>query len=135
MVQFMQQQLNISDPETGLAYKKMNETEAAMKHLIGKKLGEEIQGDPLGFDGYVFSVRGGSDKDGFPMSSSLQGGIRRKVLTSGGIGFHPSRERRGIRKKKRIRGNIVTEDIYQINLVIIKKGDKKIEEILASEQQ
>lgn len=127
----MTQQLNISDPESGLAYKKMNEEEAAIKHLIGKKIGEEISGDPLGFNDYSFRLTGGSDTDGFPMSSSLQGGIRKKILTSGGTGYHPPRERDGIRKKKRVRGNTITEDIYQVNLVIKKKGARKIEEILA----
>lgn len=127
----MTQQLNISDPETGLAYKKMNEEEAAIKYLIGKKVGEEFDGNPLGFQDYTFIIKGGSDTDGFPMSSSLQGGQRRKILTSGGTGFHPPRERDGIRKKKRVRGNTITEDIYQVNLVITKKGPRKIEEILA----
>ncbi len=126
----MTQQLNISDPESGLAYKKMNEEETGIKYLIGKKLGEKISGDPLGFNDYVFTIRGGSDTDGFPMSSSLQGGIRKRILTSGGRGFHPPRERKGIRKKKRVRGNTITEDIYQVNLVITKKGSRKIEEIL-----
>lgn len=131
----MTQQLNISDPESGLAYKKMNEEESSIKHLIGKKIGEEIAGDPLGFNEYTFRLTGGSDTDGFPMSSSLQGGIRKKILTSGGTGFHPPRERDGLRKKKRVRGNTVTEDIYQVNLIITKKGSRKIEEILAENKE
>ena len=131
----MTQQLNISDPETGQAYKKMNEDEPAVKHLIGKRIGEEINGDPLGFNDYTFQLTGGSDRDGFPMSSSLQGGIRRKILTSGGVGFHPPRERDGMRKKKRVRGNTITEDIYQVNLLIKKKGSRKIEEILAEDKE
>lgn len=129
-----EQQLNISDPESGLAYKKMNETEAGKKFLIGKKINEEIEGDVLGFDGYTFKIRGGSDSDGFPMTASMQGGIRKKILSSGGVGFHPPRERSGMRKKKRLRGAIITEDIYQINLAIVKKGPKKIEELLAESQ-
>ena len=130
----MPQQLNLSDPETGQAYKTMNEGETGMRYLVGKKLQEEIDGDALGFTGYKFKITGGSDKDGFPMSPSLSGGIRKKILTSSGIGYHPLRERHGMRKKKRVRGNTITEVIYQINLIITKKGSKKIEEILVKSE-
>ena len=130
----MTQQLNISDPTTGMAYKKVNETETSMRYLIGKRINEEVEGDDLGFEGYVFKIRGGADKEGFPMTSSVQGGVRRTILTSGGVGFRPLRERNGVRKKKRVRGDTINEDVYQINLVIVKKGEKKIEELLATEK-
>ena len=68
------------------------------------------------------------------MSPSLCGGIRKKILTSSGIGYHTLLERHGMRKKKRVRGNTITEDIYQINLIITKKGNKKIEEILVKSE-
>ena len=82
----------------------------------------------MGFEGYKMRITGGSDEDGFPMNPSVQGGLRKKILTAGGIGFKP--DRKGIRKRRTVRGNTITEDIYQINLKITESGSKKIEELL-----
>jgi small subunit ribosomal protein S6e len=38
--------------------------------------------------------------------------------------------KKGQRVRKTVRGNTVAEDIEQLNLVIVKEGEKPIEEIL-----
>ncbi|MFW9994006.1 MAG: S6e family ribosomal protein [Candidatus Odinarchaeota archaeon] len=127
MVKF---QANISDPETGRTYNYQIEDSSGAGSLLQKAIGEEFEGDLIGFGGYVFKITGGSDRDGFPMIKSLPGGVRKKILTAGDTGgYTPSRD--GGRKKKRVRGNTVTEDIGQINLRIQKKGSKAIEEFLS----
>jgi len=64
-------------------------------------------------------ITGGSDKDGFPMRRNVHGGVRRKIILSGGTGFNPQKE--GERRRKTVRGNVITEEIVQINLKIVEK--------------
>jgi small subunit ribosomal protein S6e len=122
-------QLNLGDP-SGKTYRVDIEEENKLRPFIGMILGQEIDGGFLGFDGYTFKITGGSDTDGFPMNPSVQGAMRKKILSSGGIGFRPTR--RGERRRKSVRGNTISEDILQINMKILSVGSKKIEEILAT---
>src|SRR5881396_3623834 len=94
--------------------------------LIGKKIGEDLDGLYVGLPGYKLQITGGSDKDGFPMRSDLPGPRRKRLLVSGGVGFHPVRS--GMRKKKTVRGNTVSPDILQLNLKIVVRGPKSIED-------
>src|SRR2546428_534527 len=80
----------------------------------------------VGLPGYKLQITGGSDKDGFPMRSDLPGPRRKRLLLSGGVGFHPVRP--GMRKKKTVRGNTVSPDILQLNLKIVVRGPKSIED-------
>src|SRR6266513_5992271 len=80
----------------------------------------------VGLPGYKLQMPGGSDKDGFPMRSDLPGPRRKGLLISGGVGFHPPRP--GIRKKKTVRGNTVSPDILQLNLKIVQRGPKSIDD-------
>ncbi|MFX0116874.1 MAG: 30S ribosomal protein S6e [Candidatus Hodarchaeota archaeon] len=121
-------QLNLSDPESKRTHKIEIDDAVKTQYLIGKHLNEVIDGSTLGFDGYSFRITGGSDGEGFPMNPSLPGSSRRRILTAGGIGYHP--KRRGIRRRKSVRGNEIGEDIYQINLRIEEKGPRPIEELL-----
>ena len=121
-------QINIGDT-TGKTYRIDVEEDSQTRPLIGLTLGEEISGDMIGFDGYKLKITGGSDQDGFPMNPSVQGGMRKRILSSGGIGYNP--KQRGTRKRKSVRGNTISEDIYQINMKITQAGSKKVEEVLA----
>ncbi len=111
----------ISDPKTGKSIQK-EISENPADSLIGKKIGDIFEGTLLGLDGYKLKITGGTDKDGFPMSPSIQGGVRKAVLLSSGFGFHP--KRKGMRKKKMLRGNTVTAETVQINTVIVEYGEK-----------
>lgn len=98
------------------------------KHaLIGKRIGDRIDGDFLGLKKYVLEIRGGSDSSGFPMHPQYTGEKFGALLTYG-IGM---RERRkGLRKRKTIRGNVISEDIAQINFAVVKEGEENLEKIL-----
>jgi small subunit ribosomal protein S6e len=112
----------ISDPESGKSqFMEVEETQAAL--LIGRKLGEVIDGAGVKMSGYKLMITGGSDKDGFPMRPNIHGGVRVGAILSEGVGFHPSQT--GMRKRKTLRGNVITEAIVQINMKIIKKPKKK----------
>jgi small subunit ribosomal protein S6e len=101
--------------------------------FIGKKIGDEIDGTSLNMPDYKFTITGGSDKDGFPMSKSILGGRRAKVILSKGFGFNPDKE--GLRKKKSIRGNVIFQDISQINMRVTKAGSTPLDQLLPKEKK
>lgn len=97
--------------------------------MIGKQIGDVVSGTILDLPpDYELQITGGSDKDGFPMRPDMSGSGRRKILVSGGIGFRP--KERGLRKRKIMRGRVISKDILQINMKIVKHGKVPLEEIL-----
>ena len=109
------------------------EVEAAeSKKFIGMKIGGEFDAKPIGLTGYTLRITGGSDKNGFPMKKDVEGPRRIKSLLSGGVGFKP--RRKGQRRRKTVRGNTISDDIVQINTVVVKKGSKSIEDLLKSDE-
>ncbi|MEL9999328.1 MAG: 30S ribosomal protein S6e [Thermoplasmata archaeon] len=122
----------ISDPKTGKSVQR-EVTDKSADSLIGKKIGEIFEGSMIGLDGYKLKITGGTDKDGFPMSPKIQGGIRKAVLLSSGFGFHP--KKKGMRKKKMLRGNTITGETVQINTVIVEYGEKPLIEEKKEEGQ
>lgn len=105
---------------------------AESKKLIGLKIGEEFDAAPVGLAGYTLCITGGSDKNGFPMKKDVEGSRRIRSLLSGGVGFKP--RRKGERRRKTVRGNTISDDIVQINTVVVKKGSKSIEDILKNDE-
>lgn len=108
----------VSDPENGTS-KAVELEEARATPLIGRRIGEILDGSIVDLPGHKAQITGGSDKDGFPMRPSVHGGVRRRIVLSGGVGFIPQNE--GIRRRKTIRGNIVTDEIVQLNMKIVEK--------------
>lgn len=89
------------------------------RSFIGLKIGDRISGELIGLKNVELEIRGGSDNSGFPMRPDIPGGVKKRVLLSNPPGFHP--RKRGERRRKIVRGNTITEDIVQINTVIIYK--------------
>ncbi len=114
MVKF---KLVISDPKTGKAQSVELEGPKVVP-LIGKKIGEIVDGSIVGLTGQKLMITGGTDKDGFPLRRDIHGGVKAKVVLSGGVGFHP--KIKGQRKRKTVRGNVITEDTAQINMKIVE---------------
>ena len=85
--------------------------------LVGSKIGDVLQGSSLGVNGQI-KVTGGSDKAGFPMRSDVLGGGKKRILISGGTGFNPSIK--GEKVRKLVRGNVITDEIYQINVSLVE---------------
>jgi small subunit ribosomal protein S6e len=108
----------VSDPETGTS-KAVELEEARATPLIGKRIGEVIDGTIVEFAGHKVQIMGGSDKDGFPMRPSVHGGVRRRIVLSGGVGLNPLNG--GMRRRKSIRGNVITDEIVQVNAKIVEK--------------
>jgi small subunit ribosomal protein S6e len=108
----------VSDPETGTS-KTVELEETRTIPLIGRRTGEIIDGSIVGLPGHKVQITGGSDKDGFPMRPNVHGGVRRRVILSGGVGFNSQDE--GERKRKTVRGNVITDEIVQVNMRIAEK--------------
>jgi small subunit ribosomal protein S6e len=108
----------LSDPETGQSQIVELEGPRAVP-LVGRKLGETMDGAALGFGGYKVKITGGSDKDGFPMRPDIHGGVKTRVVMAQGVGFHPTSK--GQRRRKTVRGSVITEEAVQINMKIVEK--------------
>ena len=110
--------------------------EADTESIVGKKLGEKIEGSDLKPElaGYDLEICGMSDKAGFPSLKEVEGqGLKRLLLTKGKA-MRTSRPK-GLRLKKTIRGNTISKDIVQINLKVLKEGSKKLEEIFPEQNK
>jgi small subunit ribosomal protein S6e len=108
----------ISDSDSGTS-KTVELEETRGVPLIGRRLGEVLDGAIVDLSGHKVQITGGSDKDGFPMRPNVHGGVRRKVILGGGVGFNPKDE--GKRRRKMVRGNVITDEIVQINMKIVEK--------------
>lgn len=96
--------------------------------LIGKKIGDEVDGIFVSLPGYSLQITGGTDKDGFIMRKDITGITRKKILTARSPGFKP--KDKGVRKRITVCGNTINPNISRINMKVTKKGAKSIEELL-----
>ncbi len=113
----------------GKSYKKeVNGSEADI--LLNKKLNEEVKGDTLGLKGYVLVIKGGSDKNGFPIRKDVEPGTRKRPLVVSGVGA--KFKKKGLKQRKTVRGNLIDDNIKQINLKVQKEGVEKLEKLFGS---
>ncbi len=132
--------LVLSNPEDGTA-KTIELDPKVFSLFIGKKIGDELDGSIIGMKGYKIRITGGTDRDGFPMRPDVSGSRRVRILLSGGVGFHPRekppskkkkkrqrRRKKGLRRRKTVRGNVISDAIAQINAVLVPvKKEKEVE--------
>jgi small subunit ribosomal protein S6e len=83
--------------------------------LLGAKVGSIIDSSIVGVAGGKLKITGGSDRSGTPMRPDVHGGVKKYVLLSTGVG-----NRSEARVRKLVRGNMVTEEIYQLNSMLIE---------------
>ena len=107
------------------------QNEDKLNEIIDKKIGDEIDGSVISdvFAGYKFKITGGFDKDGFAMKNGILAQGKKKVLLTKGSSlfrFRKGYHRTGIRIRRLVRGCIVSHDIKNLHLKIIKKGPKEI---------
>ena len=109
--------LVLSDPKTGKS-EASEIKDANAQALIGRKIGEVLDASAIGLAGKIM-ITGGSDRAGFPMRGDTLGGGKNYVLLTRGVGFRTKEE--GAKKRKLVRGGMISEESYQINA-------KKVEE-------
>lgn len=100
--------------------------------LLGKSIGEEFDGGIVGLSGYTLEITGGSDRDGFPMRKSIEGSERQKILIEDGAGIQE--DENGMKRRKSVRGNTVSDQIQQLNTRVVEEGSKSVEELLSEEE-
>lgn len=135
--------INIAD-KSGKTYKLESESE----ELLGKELHNIVLGKELDskFEGYEFEITGTSDSSGFPSHEDASGMGLRKLLLTYGKGMHkrPRREGKkalsepkpkGLRLRKTVRGKVISADIVQINLKVLKQGHKHLSEIFPEQNK
>ena len=102
--------LTVSDVKGKSITKELKDSDA--NPLLGLQLGNETDAVIVGLNGKL-KLTGGSDKSGVPMRNDIHGGARKYVLLSKGVGLQDAET--GQRVRKLMRGNTVSEEIYQIN--------------------
>jgi len=102
--------LTISDIKGKSISKELKDSDA--NPLLGLELGNETDASIVGLTGKL-KLTGGSDKSGVPMRNDVHGTARKRVLLSRGVGLQDAEY--GQRKRKLMRGNSVSEEIYQVN--------------------
>ena len=119
----------VSDPQSGKSYQREVKDDKAPR-LVNMKVGDEFDGGLVGLPGYSLKITGGSDKAGFPMKKGVQGFRRSRVLMNEGVGYNPEE---AVRRRKLVRGEVIADDIVQINSSIVKRGPKAVEELFPAE--
>lgn len=132
--------LNISDK--GKAWK----VESSSETIIGKKIGEEVDGAELSENlaGYTLRITGGTDSSGFAHKPGLQGSEMKRIILSKGWGMHKVPRRGGkkhrqtfdgLRLRKTVRGQQISEKTVQINMSVTKHGSKSLQELFPEQNK
>ncbi|MEK6914521.1 MAG: S6e family ribosomal protein [Nanoarchaeota archaeon] len=121
--------INVS--HKGKTYKLESENE----FLIGKKISEQIEGSELdtNLSGYNLEITGTSDISGIPGLKELQGPGYHRLLLKYGKGMKD--RRKGIRLRKTIRGEEISSKTNQVNIKVLKEGNKKFEDLVKKEEK
>jgi len=135
--------INISD-KSGKTYKLELESEG----LVGKELNNKVAGKEVlpALDGYELEITGASDKAGFPSMKEVEGvGLSAMLLTYGkSMKKRPKHEGKrkrtknrpkGLRLRKTVRGKVISTDINQINLKVIKQGTTPLKDIFTDQNK
>jgi ribosomal protein S6E (S10) len=128
----------------GKTYKLETESE----ELVGKALGEIIQGKDVSkeLEGYEFQIMGTSDISGFTSMADVEGIGLKKVLLNYGKSMHKRSKKEGkkkrsnptpsgLRLRKTVRGKVISPLIVQINLKPTKEGSKKLSDIFPDQNK
>jgi small subunit ribosomal protein S6e len=120
----------INDPSDGRSYN-FEVTGHHAQNILGKRIGEQVDGLNVNLPGYKLQITGGTDGSGFPMRADFQGSGRRRLLLTEGTGFHP-KSSPGKRKRKSVRGNTIGDKVVQVNMKVVKAGSKPVGEHFSS---
>lgn len=97
--------------------------------LVGKRIGDTIEGDVIGLPGYKLKIVGGADTSGFPMNRHVQGSAK--------VGIFRNSIKKKVKtvRRKTVVGGRISTDTAQINTFIMEYGSKPIEEIFIDKEK
>ena len=116
----------INDSKTGNSFQRELQANQTSQ-LLGKKIGDVLEGALVGLPGYELKITGGSDSDGIPMRFDVPGTRRLFAVLSQGPGI--KHLKKGSKLKKRIVGNAVSDKTAQLNVKIAKHGEKPLADL------
>ncbi|KAL6121724.1 hypothetical protein NUSPORA_01309 [Nucleospora cyclopteri] len=120
--------LNIAYPANG-TQKCIEMSTKEEQKLYGKKVGEQFDGTVVGaeYEGSIFQIMGGNDYQGVCMVPQKDTPKRiRLLLSKGDIGYRC--RRKGVRRRKTVRGSVVSNETQVLNLILVKEN-KEIENL------
>ena len=126
-------------------------TGTGYNHFLGKRIGDTVDGMFVGegdqaLTGYTLEITGGSDTTGRAMRPDLDGGGVKPVLVSPGVGYKGKRyvnknskiyryKYEGIRRRRNLRGNVISQSTRQINLKVVDYGKRPLGVIFGLEDE
>lgn len=143
--------INDTRPSAGGRAYAVDITGSNYNHFLGKKIGDAVDGMFVGegdqsLSGYRLEITGGSDVTGRPMRPDLDGAGVKSVLVSPGVGYKGKRYVKknaqvyrykydGIRRRRNLRGNVISQDTRQINLKVVEAGNRTLPVIFGLEEE
>ncbi len=143
--------INDTRPSAGGRAYAVDITGSNYNHFLGKKIGDAVDGMFVGegdqsLSGYKLEITGGSDVTGRPMRPDLDGAGVKSVLVSPGVGYKGKRYVKknaqvyrykydGIRRRRNLRGNVISQDTRQINLKVVEAGNRTLPVIFGLEEE
>ena len=121
--------INVS--HQGKVYKLESESE----DLIGKKIGDTVNGEEISenLKSYKIKITGTSDISGVPGFKGLEGSRYHRVLLTYGKGMRD--RRKGLRLRKTIKGEEISNKTIQINAKVLKEGEKKFDDLVPKKEK
>merc|ERR1711982_174965 len=127
---FVTMKFNIADPHTGAQKLFEIDDDKRLRFVLDKRISHEVNGAIIGdqFQDYTFKITGGADKQGFPMKQGILVPDRVRLLLNENSGGYRM-ARTGERKRRSVRGCIVSRDISVCNMIIAKRGKEPIPDL------
>merc|ERR1712233_46534 len=121
---------NVADTQTGSQKTFEVDDDKRLRFVLDKRLARGVNGAILGdqFQDYTFKITGGADKQGFPMKQGILVPDRVRLLLNENSGGYRM-ARTGERKRRSVRGCIVSRDISVCNMIIAKRGKEPIPDL------
>ena len=118
---------NIAYPSKGSQALLEVDDERNIRHVLDKRIAQEVDGSVLGdeFADYKFKITGGFDKQGFPMKQGVLVPDRVRLLLTADSGCYRPK-RKGERRRRSVRGCVVSREIAVVNMVVTKVGKATI---------
>ncbi len=119
-------QLVVSDRKSGKTAQREVQKEKEVL-IIGKKIGEVIDGSIVGLNGFTLKITGFTDISGFPGKKGIEGTKKIRIII---------KERKGkVKRRKTVRGDTISNDTKQVNTVIEEYGNANLDEFFAKKEK
>merc|ERR1712137_1191363 len=127
---FVTMKFNIADPHTGAQKVLDVDDDKRLRFVLDKRISHEVNGAIFGdqFQDYTFKITGGIDKQGFPIKQGILVPDRVRLLLNENSGGY-NMKKDGDRKRRSVRGCIVSREISCVNLVVFKRGKEPIPDL------